>query len=37
MKGDDWKPGRDIAHDSKGQKDTNNWGEEEKKKKPQTV
>lgn len=32
MKGNDWKPGRDKGHDKKGQKDTNNWGEKEKKK-----
>lgn len=31
MKGNDCNPGRDIDHDKKEQKDTNNWGEEKKK------
>lgn len=32
MKGSDWEPGREMGHDRKGQKDTNNWEEEEKRK-----
>lgn len=29
-KGNNWEPGRNVGRDRKGQKDMNNWGEEEK-------
>lgn len=31
MKGSDWESGKNMGQDRKGQKDTNNWGKEEKK------